>query len=94
MIEDEEFVFCFSQLKIENLNGKKDLVLIKEMMLISNVLNKNDRNLLYKILILSFFSNIKKKIPIFFFKRFFEKKFDGIQNHHELIIIMKNILII
>ncbi len=55
MIENEEFVFCFSQLKIENLNGKKDLVLIKEMMLISNVLNKNDRNLLYKILILSIF---------------------------------------
>ncbi len=73
MIEDEEFVFCFSQLKIENLNGKKDLVLIKEMMLISNVLNKNDRNLLYKILILSFFSNIKKKFQFFSLKDFSRK---------------------
>jgi len=92
MIEKKLVVFfCFSQLKIENLNGKKNLVLIKEMMLILNVFDKNDQNLLYN----SFFKNLKKFQNFFFLlKRFFEKKFIGEQKHKKLIIIINNLLII
>jgi hypothetical protein len=39
----------FSKLKIINLNGKKNLVLVKEMMIISNVFDKNDPYLQYQI---------------------------------------------
>jgi hypothetical protein len=61
--------FFFSQLKIENLNGENDLVLIKKIMIILHIFDKNGQYLVYKILI-SFF----EFILIFIYLKDFSRK--------------------